>query len=447
MNNVTTRMAPSPTGKFHVGSARTALFSYLFGKHHGGKFILRIEDTDKERSKPEFETNIIESFEWLGLKYDEFYRQSERTEIYKEQLKKLIDSGAAYVSSAEEEEAIAEKNKLPNAKASTEGKRSSVIRFKNPNTKIKFQDVILGEIEIDSTDLGDFVIAKDLETPLFHLTVVIDDGLMGISHVIRAQEHLANTPRQILILEALGFARPIYAHIPLVLAPDKTKLSKRHGATALLDFRDMGYLPEAVLNFLAFLGWNPGTEQEMFTLDELIKEFSLEKVQKSGGVFNMDKLNWFNKEYIKKMPQDLLISEIQKFLDWPKDMIVRAKDALIERINKFSDLQDEVEFGFYKNLPDYSADSLIWKKSDKEKTLVHLEKMKEMLSNADFSSIDSIKASVWDYVEANGKGDVLWPTRFALSGKEKSPDPFALAYIFGKEETLRRIQVATEKLK
>lgn len=439
-------MAPSPTGKFHVGSARTALFSYLFGKHHGGKFILRIEDTDKERSKPEFEANIIESFEWLGLKYDEFYRQSERTEIYKEQLKKLIDSGAAYVSSAEEEEAIAEKNTLPNAKARAEGKRSSVIRFKNPNTKIKFQDVILGEIEIDSTDLGDFVIAKDLDTPLFHLTVVIDDGLMGISHVIRAQEHLANTPRQILILEALGFTRPIYAHIPLVLAPDKTKLSKRHGATALLDFRDMGYLPEAVLNFLAFLGWNPGTEQELFSLDELVKEFTLEKVQKSGGVFNIEKLNWFNKEYIKKMSEDALLSEIKKYLDWPEDMIVRAKDALMERINKFSDLRDEAEFGFYKVLPDYSAENLIWKKSDKEKTLAHLEKMRDMLSNADFTSVDSIKNAVWDYVEASGKGDVLWPTRFALSGKDKSPDPMTLVYIFGKDETLKRLEIGLNKL-
>ncbi len=430
MNNVITRMAPSPTGKFHIGSARTALFSYLFSRKHDGKFILRIEDTDKERSKLEFEENIIESFKWLGLKYDEFYRQSERTEIYKEQLKKLLDSGAAYVS-----QEVAE-----------EGKRGEVIRFKNPNIKIKFTDVVLGEIEFDTTDLKDFVIAKDLQTPLYHLTVVVDDGFMEVSHVIRAQEHLSNTPRQILILEALGFQRPIYAHIPLVLAPDKTKMSKRHGATALLDFRDMGYLPEAVLNFLAFLGWNPGTEQELFTLDELVKEFSLEKVQKSGGVFNIEKLNWYNKEYIKKMPEDVLISEIEKFLDWPEDMIVRAKDALIERINKFADLQDEAEFGFYKTLGEYSPENLIWKKSDKEKTLIHLEKAKQLLSNADFSSMESIKSAIWDYVEANGKGDVLWPIRFALSGKDKSPDPFALAYIFGKEETLRRIDVAVNKL-
>lgn len=439
-------MAPSPTGKFHIGSARTALFSYLFSRHHGGKFILRIEDTDKERSKPEFEENIIESFKWLGLAYDEFYRQSERTEIYKEQLKKLIESGAAYISSAEDEEAIAEKTKTPNSRAATEGKRSSVIRFKNPNSKLKFTDVVLGEIEFDTTDLKDFVIAKDLETPLYHLTVVVDDGLMQVSHVIRAQEHLSNTPRQILILEALGFQRPIYAHIPLVLAPDKTKMSKRHGATALLDFRDMGYLPEAVLNFLAFLGWNPGTEQELFTLDELTQEFSLEKVQKSGGVFNIEKLNWYNKEYIKKMPEDLLLLEIKKYLDWDDAMILRAKDSLIERINKFNDLNDEAEFGFYKNLGDYSTESLIWKKSDKEKTLVHLEKAKELLGSADFGSIDSIKSAIWDYVEANGRGDVLWPIRFALSGKDKSPDPFTLAYIFGKDETISRISRAIERL-
>jgi glutamyl-tRNA synthetase/nondiscriminating glutamyl-tRNA synthetase len=204
-NPVTTRMAPSPTGKFHIGSARTALFSYLYARHFGGKFILRIEDTDKERSKKEYEDNIIESFKWLGLHYDEFYRQSERTKIYKEQLQKLLDSGAAYVSKETPTEP---------------GGREEVIRFKNPNKKITFTDVILGDIEIDSTDLGDFVIAKDMENPLYHLTVVIDDGLMGVTHVIRAQEHIANTPRQILILEALGFQRPVYAHIPIVLAPE-----------------------------------------------------------------------------------------------------------------------------------------------------------------------------------------------------------------------------------
>lgn len=430
-NQIVTRMAPSPTGKFHIGSARTALFSYLFAKHHKGKFILRIEDTDKERSKPEYEDNILESFKWLGLMHDEFYRQSERTQIYKEQLKKLIDSGAAYISKEEPAE---------------EGKRGEVIRFKNPNTKIKFADVILGDIEIDSTDLGDFVIAKDLETPLYHLTVVVDDGLMKVSHVIRAQEHIANTPRQILILEALGFNRPVYAHIPLVLAPDKTKLSKRHGAVALLDYRDMGYLPEAILNYLAFLGWNPGTERELFTLEELVQEFSLEKVQTGGGVFNTEKLDWYNREYIKKMSQDDLLAQVKKYLDLPEDILSRALPSIMERISKFKDLENESEFGFYKALPEYDAVNMIWKKSDKEKTLAHLQHVKSLLESADYSSSESIKSAIWDYAETVGRGDVLWPLRYALSGKDKSPDPFTLAYIFGKEETIKRIEIAISKL-
>lgn len=429
--NTVTRMAPSPTGKFHVGSARTALFSYLFTKHHDGKFILRIEDTDKERSKREFEDNIVESFKWLGLNYDEFYRQSERTEIYKEQIQKLLDSGSAYISKEEPKE---------------EGGRTEVIRFKNPNKIIKFEDAILGSIEVDTTDLGDFVIAKDLDTPLFHLTVVVDDGLMKMTHIIRAQEHIANTPRQILILEALGFERPIYAHIPLVLAPDKTKLSKRHGATALLDFRDQGYLPEAVINFLAFLGWNPGTEQELFTKEELIKEFSLEKVGKAGSVFNTEKLNWFNREYIKKMSAEDQVVEIKKYIDLPDEVIVRAIPSIMERINKFTDLADETEFGFYTKLPEYNPENLIWKKSDKEKALIYLHKASELLAGADFASPETIKSAVWDYAESVGRGDFLWPLRYSLSGKDKSPDPFTLAYIFGKDETLRRVNLGINNL-
>jgi glutamyl/glutaminyl-tRNA synthetase len=285
-NKVVTRFAPSPTGSLHIGGIRTALYNYLFTRQNGGKFILRSEDTDKERSKKEHEDNIIESFKWLGLSYDEFYRQSERTEIYKKYLKQLIDGGFAYVS---KEEVVAE------------GERSEVIRFKNPNKKIKFNDLVLGEIEFDTTDLKDFVIAKDMESPLYHLAVVVDDFEMGVTHVIRAQEHLSNTPRQILIQEAINAPRPSYAHIPIVLAPDKSKLSKRHGALSVLAYRDMGYLPGAILNFMALIGWNPGDEQEIFTLDELVKKFNLEKVQKAGGVFNTEKLDWVNKEHIKKL--------------------------------------------------------------------------------------------------------------------------------------------------
>lgn len=427
---VITRMAPSPTGKFHVGSARTALFAYLYARKHGGEFILRIEDTDKERSKSEYEQNILESFEWLGLKYDQFYRQSERTEIYKEQLQKLLDSGAAYISKEEPKE---------------EGQRGEVIRFKNPNTKIKFHDVILGEIEIDSTDLGDFVIAKDLDTPLYHLTVVVDDGLMDVSHVIRAQEHIANTPRQILLLEALGFERPVYAHIPLVLAPDKTKLSKRHGAAALLDFRDLGYLPEAMINFLAFLGWNPGTERELFSLEELAQEFSLEKVQKAGGVFNIEKLDWFNKQYMNLLSPEEIMRGMKQYITMPDEMFLRAYPVLLERIHKWSDLQEE-NTSFYNAVPHYETSLLVWKDSDIYQTREYVENILSILELADFSSPDAVKSAVWSYAEEKGRGNVLWPFRFALSGLPKSPDPFTLAYVLGKSETLHRLKNAQKKL-
>lgn len=427
---VVTRMAPSPTGKFHIGSARTALFSYLFAKHHNGKFILRIEDTDKERSKKEFEENIFDSFKWLGLDYDGPYRQSERTEIYKEQIQKLLDSGNAYISKEEAKE---------------EGQRGEVIRFKNPNTKIKFADQILGDIEFETKDLGDFVIAKDLETPLYHLTVVVDDGLMEVSHVIRAQEHISNTPRQILILEALGFERPIYAHIPLVLAPDKTKMSKRHGAVALLDYQESGYFPEAIINFLAFMGWNPGTEQEIFSLDELIKEFSLEKVQKGGAVFNIEKLNWFNKQYLNKKSKEEIIAGIKHYAKMPDEMLGRAWPTLIERIHKFSDLKDE-NLKFYNETPHYDTKSLIWKNSDEYQTKNYLKDSISLIQEADFSSPETIKESLWSYAEEKGRGDVLWPIRFGLSGLDKSPDPFTLAFILGKLETVKRLETAYKKV-
>lgn len=428
---IVTRMAPSPTGKFHVGSVRTALFNYLFARQNGGKFILRIEDTDKERSKPEFEADILEAFNWLGFEHDEFYRQSERTSVYKEQIQKLIDSGFAYISEEE---------------ATEENKRSSVIRFKNPNKVVKFTDVLLGDIEVDTTDLGDFVIAKDLENPLYHLTVVVDDGLMEVSHVIRGQDHISNTPRQILILEALGFKRPVYAHIPLILAPDKTKLSKRHGALATLEYRDLGYFKEAIVNFMALIGWNPGDDREIFSKEELIKEFKLEKVQKGGGVFNIEKLNWFNKQYLLKKPKEDIKSGIGHYVKMSDEMLERAWPTLIERIHKFSDLKDE-NLKFYNELPHYDTKDLIWKNSDEYQTKTYLEDSINLLEGASFSSIEDVKNSIWSYAEEKGRGDVLWPIRFALSGLAKSPDPFTLAFILGKVETVERLKVAHKKIK
>ena len=429
---VVTRMPPSPTGLFHIGSARTALFNYLYAKQNGGKFILRIEDTDKERSKKEFEDNIIESLKWLKMPYEEFYRQSERTEIYKKHLKKLINQKIAYVSQEEPKK---------------EGDRGEVIRFKNPNKKIKFNDLVLGEIEFDTTDLQDFVIAKDLDTPLYHFAVVVDDIEMAVTHIIRGQDHISNTPRQILILEALGAARPQYAHIPLILSPDKSKLSKRHGALSVLEYKEMGYLPEAILNFLALIGWNPGNNQEIFTLEELLREFSFKKIQKSGGIFNIKKLDWINKEHIKLLSPEEIEKNILKWL--PENMRnPKLVFIILERISKWGDIKDMVargELDFFFKQPKYAKEKLIYKNISPERIAKNLKlaiRNLENLPKEKFTkeNINVILVKTADSV--GSRGEVLHPIRYALSGMDTSPDPFVIAEILGKDETIYRLKKA-----
>ncbi len=388
--NIVVRMAPSPTGNLHIGGVRTALFNYLFAKHNGGKYILRIEDTDKERSTKEFEQNILDSFEWLDLPYDEIYKQSERTDIYIKYVKKMIEDGTAYISKEEPKE---------------EGQRTEVVRFKNPNKIVAFDDLVRGKVEFDTTELGDFVIAKSPEEPLYHLAVVVDDHEMGITHVIRGEEHLSNTPRQILILEAIGATRPEYVHIPLILAPDRSKLSKRHGAVSALEYEEKGILPSALINYLALLGWNPGTEQEIFTIDELIKIFDVSKIQKGGAIFDEKKLEWVNKEHIKLLPAEEQLKLVAKDFDTSEPVLD------ISKIN--------------------------WKDTPKEETAAHLKKVLTLLGDDD---------AIMAYATEAGKGNVLWPLRYSLSGKEKSPDPFSLMKILGKEESAKRIEKAISTL-
>ncbi len=250
--------------------------------------VVRFEDTDRERSKKEFEDDIVAALKWLGLGYETpaVARQSERGEVYQKYFKILLEKGLAY-----------------EAEESKDDPSKKVVRFKNPNTRITFTDVVRGEVSVDTTDLGDFVIAKSSTEPLYHLAVVIDDHEMGVTHVIRGEDHISNTPRQILMLEALGFVRPVYAHIPLILAPDKTKLSKRHGAVSVNEYRAQGFIPEALLNYLALLGWNPGGEREVFSLEELMSLFDLAKVQKGGAVFDIEKLKWFNTSILLNFPR------------------------------------------------------------------------------------------------------------------------------------------------
>ncbi|HEU0080430.1 MAG TPA: glutamate--tRNA ligase family protein [Candidatus Paceibacterota bacterium] len=451
---VVTRFAPSPTGFLHAGNYRTAVFSYLFSKQNRGKFVLRIEDTDAARSKKEYEDNILESLEWLGLPYDEMHRQSERGELYREHLQRLLDEGKAFISKEENKEGDGQGT----------GKRGEVIRFKNPNKRVRFRDMIRGEIEFDTAELGDFVIAKSVTEPIFHFAVVLDDYLMGITHVIRGEDHISNTPRQILIQEALGAPTPTYAHLPLVLAHDRSKLSKRHGAQSMTYYRDAGYLPDALLNYMALLGWNPGTEQEIFDLDGLVKAFDLSKAQKGGAIFNEEKLRWINKEHLKKAPKADFIKEARRRIlsmsraadlrwDVSDDMLTRLMPVLIERINTYGDISRLVEsqdLDYYFMEPAYDALSLKWKdEADLGPAKKHLEEVGEMLRGiapSDWQE-DKIKAAVWPYADQNGRGNVLWPFRFALSGKDRSPNPFTLSAILGKETTLKRIEKAIASIK
>ncbi len=299
---VTVRFAPSPTGPLHIGGARTALFNYIFAKQTGGTFILRIEDTDKERSKPEYEQDIRDGLGWLGIIPDAVYRQSERTDIYQKHLDTLIKSGAAYVS----REPRKQNTTTPpfGHPSSTEEGMVEVVRFKNPNKLVSFQDMVRGEVSFNTTELKDFVIARSVSEPLYHFAVVVDDFEMKVTHIIRGEDHISNTQRQILIQEALGAPRPLYAHIPLILALDRSKLSKRkHGdAVSLAHYRAEGIAPKAMVNFLALLGWHPSARDasEVLSFDELVAQFNLERVQKGGAVLDGNKLNWLNKQYLKK---------------------------------------------------------------------------------------------------------------------------------------------------
>ncbi len=440
--HIITRFAPSPTGLLHGGNYRTAVFSYLFARQRGGRFIVRIEDTDRERSKKEYEENILESLAWLGLKYDALYRQSELVLKHSEALQQLINSGHAYISKEEAKDGS--------------GVMRELVRFKNPGKRISFEDLIRGHIEIDTTDLGDFVIAKSITEPLFHIAVVVDDAAMGITHIVRGEDHIANTPRQLLLYEALGYNVPHYAHLPLVLDDSRAKLSKRRGAQPLTYYRDNGYLPSAILNFLALLGWNPGTDKEIFTKEELVEAFSLERVQKSSGIFNVEKLNWINKEHIKLLSKEEQCAHIEAFL--PSDItqlpgfsherLLNISNVLVEHLTHFGEIRNMAQNGdlaYFFVQPTFPKEKLFWKEeTDATKLIERLTKVNELLETIDENNFtsESIKEVLWDYATKEGRGQVLWPTRFALSGRDKSPDPFQLASILGKKETLARISAA-----
>lgn len=437
-NKVVARVAPSPTGLMHIGTARVALFNYLFVKQNKGKLILRIEDTDRQRYKPEFEKNIKDGYDWLGLSFDEVWKQSERTDVYSQYLNKLLDQGLAYWSQEE---------------IKKEGDRSSVIRFKNPGQKITFQDLIHGEITFDTTELGDFVIAKDTETAIFHFANVVDDLDAGVTHIIRGDDHISNTPRQILLFRALGAEVPLYAHLPMILTSDKSKLSKRHGAWPITEYQAEGYLKEAVLNFIVLLGWSPQScadivqdgLEDVLTLDQMIEFFDLTKVQKKGAIFNLEKLNWLNREHLKKYPPAEQAAKLAEWIPSAKTEMINAHKALLpkitplilERVSTFKEAQAllaDGEFDYFFIQPKPSLALL------RDTTnLAETASLLEQIESNNFTA-ETVKNKIWDFATKRGRGAVLWPLRVALTGREKSPDPFIVAEILGQAETLVRIK-------
>jgi len=499
--SVRVRMAPSPTGYLHIGGARTTLFNWLFARHSGGTFVLRIEDTDKARSKKEFEEDILNELAWLGLGGDEGvvedgkqigefgpYRQSERTAIYRQHMEKLLAEHKAYYCFCTPEEL--EEARVASLSSGQPPRYSgrcrslgedlvhgrlaqgekAVIRFKVGSGEIKLKDLIRGEITFDGNLVGDFVIGKSLDEPLYNFTVVIDDALMEITHVIRGEEHTNNTPRQILILEALGFSRPSYAHIPLILNADRSKMSKRSGDTSVHDYRKAGYLPGALINFLAFLGWHPEGNDEVVSIERMISEFDLSKVQKGGAVFNIEKLDWLNNQYIRaKNATELYGMLTPDFIDaeWTRQgeaKILAVIDLLKERLSKLSDFSEQARM-FFETLP-YDPKMLIWSRGrssasrlgETEKAELHsrvgqsaslkaeeaLTKCAEAFNKSD--DMVAIEKEITALADEIGRGEVYWPLRVALSGLEKSPPPMEIAKILGVEESEIRIKTALDKI-
>lgn len=433
---VRVRMAPSPTGRLHIGTARAALFNYLYAKKHAGTFILRLEDTDRERSRAEYEEDIVSGLSWLGLSWDEYYRQSERTEVYRAAVKRLIDRGAAYVS---KESAKDDHSRMV-----------EVVRLRNPKKTVAFEDMLRGNIATNTADLGDFVIARSLDDPLFHLAVVVDDGNMGITHVIRGEDHIPNTARQILIMEALGYPRPRYVHLPLILAPDRSKLSKRHGATGVAEYRALGYLPEALCNYLALLGWNPGNDKEFFTLEALVAEFDLARLHKAGAVFDIEKLRWFNREYLKRLSRDEFRERLSPFLGPERafpDSLLPLLQERASTLRESAAMFSSEEFAFMRRYATPERSLLMPRSKEPvtaDRVRAHLSFCLAALDAVPASSFTAhtLKEKLWDYATREGRGVVLWPLRVALSGAEKSPDPFLLAELLGKDETLGRLKNA-----
>ena len=476
------RFAPSPTGYLHVGGLRTALFNYLFAKKNYGKFILRIEDTDRNRYVEGAVENLIKALNWAGLDYDEGpeisgdygpYMQSERLNIYKKYADELIEKEKAYycfctperLKSLKEEQ---EKQKLPQtkydkhclhlSKEEIEDNIASgiakVVRLNvEQNHTIKFDDVIREHVEFESNNIDDQVLIKSDGYPTYHLANVVDDHLMKITHVIRGEEWLSSTPKHVLLYDAFGWERPIFAHLPLLLNPDRSKLSKRQGDVAVEDYRDKGYLRESLLNFVALLGWNAGDDKEFYYMDELISSFSLERVNKAGAVFDLQKLNWLNAEHLRKKTNEelllLLKDEIHKSKyrnqNFSDSFLILIIEAMKERVSFIKEFIDTCTY-FYEAPTEYEQKSI--EKNWKPETPEHLIKLKEEFASLNNPTKEDFEHSLTKVSEEInvGKGKLIHPLRLAVSGQSTGPGMFDLLFILGKDEVVKRIEAAVKNI-
>ncbi len=457
--SVRTRFAPSPTGYLHVGGARTALFSWLYARKMGGQFILRIEDTDRERSTDESVNAILEGMEWLGLDYDEgpFY-QTHQFDRYKEVIQQLLDKGEAYHCDCSRERLteLREKQMENKEKPRYDGccrdkglvaADNTVVRFKNPlEGDVVIDDMVKGRVVINNRELDDLIIERSDGTPTYNLTVVVDDWDMKMTHVIRGDDHLNNTPRQINILKALGAELPVYAHVPMILGDDGKRLSKRHGAVSVMQYKEDGFLPEALINYLVRLSWSHG-DQEIFSREEMIALFDAVDINTSASAFNTEKLLWLNQHYIKNQSPDVLAEQVQKHIDNAGYMTNNGPDleavlkVFQERCNTLVELASEIRF-LYEDIAEYNAKQA--KKQFKATTLPILESLKQQYTDLDNWTAEAIHHVVENTVNTLevGFGKVGQPLRLAVTGHGKSPSIDVTLALLGKEKTLARLEQA-----
>lgn len=419
------RFAPSPTGLLHIGGSRTALFNWLYAKHTDGKFILRIEDTDKARSKKEFLDEILDSLKWLGMDWDEIYFQSERFPLYKEYAEKLLSEGKAY-------------------------QEGPAIILKVIHKGLKINDLIHGEINFDTGLIKDQVLIKSDGSPTYNFACVLDDALMQITHVIRGDDHISNTPKQILIYEALGFSLPNFAHVPLILNMGGGRLSKRTGATAISDYRKLGYLAEAIVNYLMLLGWSPGDNKEIITTDEAIKKFDIKDINKTAAVFDLDKLNWINNQYLKlKKDQEIaelilpLLKERYKFDNFDSNWLIGLVKLLKERVNTLEELVSSSNYFFLERI---EFDEKAKNKLNAADLSKEFNLLSEKLKTVDNFSHQNIEQAFRDLAgELNIAAKVLiHPVRAALTGVTFGPGLFELMEVLGKEKVITRLKEAVK---